>query len=282
MTEGSHASEIAGQARTALRGATRASLAFARARPVAAAALATALVSLIALLFPALDIAVASLFWRRGVGFPAEHLAPLVTLRLTGMAVTRMAVVVLVLLGLAKLLLPMLARGLSSRKLLFLALSLTLGPGLLVNGLLKAFWGRPRPWQITDFGGPFEFYPAWMPGGACPGNCSFPSGEASSAIWLIALAFVVPPACRRATVVAALAWTAVISLNRMAFGGHFLFDVLIAWGLVLTIVLACRALVLERIGPVTEARIDAALATAGERLLGLLRAPGRWLDRARD
>lgn len=275
MVDGSPATEIGQRFWARARALTER----ARARPVTTAALATAAVSVVAVAVPGLDLWVAGLFHGAGGGFPASRMPALIELRLAGMAVTRIVVALLVLALLGKLFVPMLMRGVSSRKVLFLATSLALGPGLLVNAILKEFWGRPRPWQVTDFGGTMDFFPAWVPGGACPSNCSFPSGEASSAMWLIALAFVVPPAWRRATLALAVAWALVISLNRMAFGGHFFFDVLIAWGLMVTVVLALRTVILERIGPTTEARIDDGLARAGERLLAAMRAPAAWLDR---
>ncbi|MDK9698501.1 MAG: phosphatase PAP2 family protein, partial [Siculibacillus sp.] len=182
---------------------------------------------------------------------------------------------------LAKLFVPMLARAIPMRRLLFLATSMALGPGIVVNSILKEFWGRPRPRQITDFGGAMEFYPAWIPGGACPSNCSFPSGEASSAMWLVAFVFVVPERWRKPALAIALAWAAVISFNRMAFGAHFLSDVLIGWGLVATIVLACRRFFLEMIGPRTESRIDEGLGRVGERILAAARAPFGGSDRRR-
>lgn len=264
------------RARRTIEAMTRAGrvlAATARTRPAIAAAVATAVVSGVALLAPRLDIAVAALFFHGADGFPAERNGFLLDLRAAGMGVTRVVVAGLVAVALAKLVLPMLARAISSRKLLFLATSMALGPGILVNSILKEFWGRPRPRQIVEFGGTMEFFPAWVPGGACATNCSFPSGEASSAMWLIAFAFVVPERWRRAAIVAVLAWAAAISLNRMAFGAHFLSDVVIGWGLMVTLVLACRRLFLERIGPMTEARIDAGLGRVGEKLLEWSRRP---------
>ncbi len=258
--------------------ATAAARGFARAHPLRSTLAATGFVSVLALTFPRFDVAVAALFFA-GDRFPAEKVAVLVDFRLAGMAVTRIVVVSLILAWLGKLFVPMLSRALSTRKLMFLSASMALGPGILVNSILKAFWGRPRPWQIADLGGSMTFFPAWVPGGACVSNCSFPSGEASSAMWLMAFAFVVPERWRRATVITVIAWTLAISLNRMAFGGHFLSDVMIAWGLVAAVVLGCRAVFLERIGPRTEARIDEALAWAGERVLRGMRAPATWLGR---
>lgn len=259
--------------------AAGAARAFARAHPLRVTLAATGFASVLALTFPRFDVAVASLFFSGG-RFPAEKVAVLVDLRLAGMAVTRIVVVALVLGWLGKLFVPMLSRGLSTRGLMFLSASMALGPGILVNSILKEFWGRPRPWQITDFGGSMSFFPAWVPGGACASNCSFPSGEASSAMWLIALALVAPARWRRATTIAVAGWTLAISLNRMAFGGHFLSDVVIGWGLTATVVFGCGWFFLDRIGPRTEARVDDALARAGERVLRGMRAPAVWFGRA--
>ncbi len=210
---------------------------------------ATIVVSVVAVAFPAIDIAVSGFFHRPGVEplteFPLERHRLLGPLRQVGLGVTRWVIIALALLGLGKALLPLLARLVPSRPLLFLAVSLTVGPGLIVNSLFKEWWGRPRPQDVTLFGGPDGFMPAWIPGGACPTNCSFPSGEASSSMWLIALVFVVPVAWRRATLVAALVFAAIISANRVAFGGHFFSDVLIGWGMTATTVLVCRHWILE-------------------------------------
>ena len=56
---------------------------------------------------------------------------------------------------------------------------------LLVNGLLKAYSGRPRPVDATLFGGDLGFVPAGDFSGACMANCSFVSGEAAAAGWLL-------------------------------------------------------------------------------------------------
>lgn len=239
--------------------------------PIAAALALTALVSGLALLFPGLDIAVAGLFHAPGVAidtqFPAENVVFLQDLRQAGMGVTRWATILIGLAFLAKILAPLLARLIPTRELLFLATTLAIGPGLLVNAFLKEVWGRPRPSETTLFGGPWTFLPAWIPGGQCPTNCSFPSGEASGAAWLLALVFVVPPSWRRATLAVVLAWMAAISLNRMAFGSHFLSDVVIGWCLMLVVVLALRELVLFSAPERLITAVDAGLARIGAALL---------------
>ena len=60
---------------------------------------------------------------------------------------------------------------------IFLAVSLLLAPGLLVNVVLKEVSARPRPNQVENFGGSAEFRPWFRFDGACRSNCSFVSGE---------------------------------------------------------------------------------------------------------
>ncbi|MCB1149464.1 MAG: hypothetical protein KDK48_04800, partial [Chlamydiia bacterium] len=44
-----------------------------------------------------------------------------------------------------------------------LALTLALGPGLLVNVVLKPNWGRPRPRHVIELGGEAKFRPFYSP-----------------------------------------------------------------------------------------------------------------------
>jgi len=111
---------------------------------------------------------------------------------------------------------------------LFLLLSLALGPGLLVNYVLKDHWGRPRPASITQFGGPYDYRPPVLPGGPCPKNCAFPSGHASLGFWLVAPALLTPQRWRRRAVGAALLCGGLVGFIRIAEGGHFLSDVMYA------------------------------------------------------
>jgi membrane-associated PAP2 superfamily phosphatase len=110
----------------------------------------------------------------------------------------------------------------------FLLGSLLLGPGLIVNVLLKPEWARPRPADVIDLGGKLHFVPWWNPFGDCDGNCSFVSGETSLAFWMLAFAIVLPQRYRLAAIVAALANCLILGAGRIAVGGHFTSDVLLA------------------------------------------------------
>lgn len=188
-------------------------------------------------LFPQIDIAVSGLFHDPAQGFAASHMPGLKQLRKSS------TWVMAVLLGLALWRLCRACRGAAGARLgvmrpaLCVLAGLALGPGLLVNAVLKEWWGRPRPIQVDLFGGDAPFAAAWRITDACASNCSFVSGEASSAAWMAGAVLILAPG--RILLASGVAlYGAALSLNRLAFGGHFLSDILLAWamtGLVLAI-----------------------------------------------
>jgi lipid A 4'-phosphatase len=116
----------------------------------------------------------------------------------------------------------------SGRTAAFLLGSLIVGPGLITNALLKPHWGRPRPDESILFKGNLEFVPWWNPFGSCDSNCSFVSGEVSSACWLLAWAVILPERYRIPAVIVVSLHALAIGVTRMALGGHFPSDVLFA------------------------------------------------------
>ncbi|ORE94006.1 phosphatase PAP2 family protein [Aurantimonas sp. 22II-16-19i] len=178
--------------------------------------------------FPQVDLVVSRWFYSSGDGFGLSGNPTLQWLR--GSSPWVLAGVVLVLL--ARILRDAI-RGASTwprlRKPIWLLSGLALGPGLVVNGLLKEFWGRPRPVQVDVFGGDAVYQSVWVVSNWCDRNCSFVSGEASSSAWLVAAALVTPPPVRLAATATALLYAGSLSLNRIVFGGHFLSDVILAW-----------------------------------------------------
>jgi len=108
----------------------------------------------------------------------------------------------------------------------YVLLVLAIGPGLVVNAVLKDHWGRARPSQITEFGGAQAFTPAPLPANACDRNCSFVSGHAAVGFGLIAYSFLAADLRRRRTIAASgIAIGGLIGLARMAQGAHFLSDI---------------------------------------------------------
>jgi len=109
---------------------------------------------------------------------------------------------------------------------LFVLLCVILGPGLIVNGILKDHWGRPRPRQIVEFGGRLEYAPPLLPAGT-PGK-SFPCGHCSvgylyaTGWWLWRRS---RPRWAAASLAAGSILGTLLGIGRMAAGGHFLSDV---------------------------------------------------------
>jgi membrane-associated phospholipid phosphatase len=116
----------------------------------------------------------------------------------------------------------------SGRATVFLIATMVLAPGLLVNVLLKDHWGRPRPIDVTQFGGNQNFVAWWDPRGNCSSNCSFVSGDVAGAVWTIAPAALAPPHWRALAYAAALALGVGMGTIRVMAGAHFPSDVIFA------------------------------------------------------
>ena len=198
-------------------------------RCIAALLALLALALTIFVLFPNLDIATSRLF-SDGTGFPIAQSAAIEALRrILYAAEDLMAVATLAALVLAwHRKAPVLNQ--TARDWLFQLLIFVLGPGLLVNGILKPLWGRVRPYRITEFGGPDPFTPVWSLSQQCLKNCSFPSGEMAGAMALTITLLMILHANRRANLyrlgqAAILSLPLVTAWQRIAAGRHFLSDV---------------------------------------------------------
>lgn len=211
--------------------------------------LALILVSLSFAIFPTLDLRVSGLFVGDQGGFPLTQWESLKVLRLASNILT----IVIIATALGTILLALLVRrplflAFRPSGALFILLSYALGPGLLVNAWLKQSLGRARPRDIEAFGGNLDFTAAWQLTDQCVRNCSFTSGEAASAMAMMSVVFVIPKRWRRPAAVLLGLLVVAFSVNRIAFGGHFLSDVLLSWLLVLLIMFALDRLLL-RPGP---------------------------------
>jgi len=177
--------------------------------------------------FPQIDLAIAGLFYDPLDGFYL-HENPFVRLVYNGVPwITRTVVVGLVLLLLAAWSIwrrhEKFVR--QRRAALYLLLVMIIGPGLLVNTVLKDHWGRARPSQVEAFGGSQQFTRAAIPADQCEKNCSFVSGHASVGFFFLAFAFIWPR--RRVLWLAAGTTLGLgIGLVRIMQGGHFFSDVI--------------------------------------------------------
>lgn len=121
-----------------------------------------------------------------------------------------------------------------------LIFTMVVGPGLVVNLLLKDHTGRPRPREITEFGGAENFICVCEKGPTNEGK-SFPCGHCSMGFYL-AIPYLFLRNRKKTLAYAVLAlgvgYGVVIGIARMMAGGHFASDVLwaglIVWLIALT------------------------------------------------
>jgi lipid A 4'-phosphatase len=215
------------------------------ADPIMQAALFILAVSLVFLAYPGIDIWFSTLFYHPDVGFPMNRLGAFVALRSLTEILLISAVIILIAAVVIKLLRPTRPTPIRPCDIVFLLTTLALGPGLIVNAFFKEFWGRPRPSTVDLFGGEAPFVGIWQISDSCASNCSFVSGEAAAAMWLVAVAIVAPGRWRKPALILAVVLAVLLSLNRIAFGRHFLSDVLLAWGLTLLVVAVIHRIVVE-------------------------------------
>ncbi len=106
---------------------------------------------------------------------------------------------------------------------LYIFLLIILGPALLINGLLKENWGRPRPREIAALGGSLPYQPPLQISGH--GRKSFVCGHCGSAFVFFGCYFL---AHRRRSwiLLSVLGFGFLMGWVRMAAGAHFLSDIL--------------------------------------------------------
>ena len=129
---------------------------------------------------------------------------------------------------------------------LAMVLSLVLGAGIIVNLGFKNIWGRPRPKQLTEFGGTQDYRPFWQPKfGSVNGDHqkSFPSGHAAIGFYYLTLILVGRRYKSRLLTNSGVAltsfWGSGLMVTRVVQGAHFVSDVvtspLIMWSVALCV-----------------------------------------------
>lgn len=118
---------------------------------------------------------------------------------------------------------------------LFLVLMLVIGPGIIVNTVFKANWGRPRPREIIEYSGSETYLPVWEKGVSGIGQ-SFPSGHAAIGYYLMAPFFVFYAMGKKRQAYfflwGGLIYGTLMGLGRVIQGAHFASDVLWSAGFV--------------------------------------------------
>lgn len=188
-----------------------------------------------------LDLKVAQFFFTPGMGFTYSQY-PLVLASYKWTPVVGRAVLVALLLGV--LLKPLMAslfrRGCASwasperlarlDRMAMIALTCAmLGPGLVIEGGFKQALCRPRPAQVTTFGGDQAFQAVPKLRGHAEPHRSFVSSHAAAGFWLMSLGVTAGATWRRRWLAIGVVAGAAIGLGRILQGGHFLTDIIFAF-----------------------------------------------------
>jgi lipid A 4'-phosphatase len=198
--------------------------------------------------FPGIDLAVSSVFAKGSTGFPWAEGAP-AALNVFFRSAGELTVLLLALWCIWGGLSGVLHR-IDLRAWGFALLTVVIANGAIVSSLLKAYVGRARPANITEFGGTAAFSPAWQVTDQCARNCSFSSGEVAMAASLAIAAVVLlwphlPSArARNKALTVASAYVGIVALLRIGLGRHFLsdavFSVLVSGAVALVLYRALR------------------------------------------
>ncbi len=189
----------------------------------------------IALLLPRIDLALSQAFYDSSAGFTWARSGAFEFIRALGPDIIIGSLVLCIALYLMSLLSSRWIWRITPKRIVYLGLTLLIGPGLIVETLLKPHWGRARPREVSAFGGAMEYTPAWQPANQCDGNCSFVSGHAAVAFWLTAYAFILPPRWRAPMICLGIVLGFAMGFVRVAQGAHFISDVATAGFLVLLV-----------------------------------------------
>lgn len=187
--------------------------------------------SMFVVLFPAVDLAVARLAFN-GTAFPYD--AWWVKLQQGALS----GLIGAVLLAVVAVYAWNRLRGrkvmkIDGHKVAYLFAVLIIGAGLIVNLGLKDNFGRARPRDIAEFGGPMHFTPAYTISQECTVNCSFSSGDSAAGFFALAVAMVLGR--RRGLYIAAGTVGATISVLRIAAGAHFFSDTVVSFFVMLIV-----------------------------------------------
>jgi len=205
-------------------------------------------------IWPGLDLWISGLFFASKTGFDGFASGIWNQMRLAIWRVSEIVLALSILAYLAQRIAPFpllrATRHLSG----FAAALYLLGPGLLVDVLLKPLWGRARPAQVTDFGGSLAFSPPHVLSHQCTSNCSFVAGEMAGAVALAVVLFLVVDRMKGRITLSQqriaqgliLLVPLFVGVQRIAAGRHFLSDVLLSTIFVLLCAVLLKVLILQR------------------------------------
>lgn len=187
-----------------------------------------ATLAVVARIYSNLDIYITNLFYRDNSFYLAGNKFGLIIYEgayvLTVLLIIFLAVMLIINIITGKKILH-----LTRKAIIFISLSFILAPGIVVNGILKEHVGRPRPAEITVFGGQKNFQPPFKISKECETNCSFVSGHASFAFAFMVFGLLFKGVRRKIALSAGFLFGSIVGFVRIFQGRHFFYDVVFAF-----------------------------------------------------
>ncbi|USO01360.1 MAG: phosphatase PAP2 family protein [Alphaproteobacteria bacterium] len=128
---------------------------------------------------------------------------------------------------------------------LYFCVSYAAIPGVWINLLLKDQWGRPRPSQTIIFGGDYPFSAAYVITGLSKQYGSFVSGHVALAMFVMAVGVFLDRSREPLWICGGVVYALVMSVVRIAEGGHYLSDVFLGGSMTFLGVLLAKRLYLR-------------------------------------
>lgn len=117
--------------------------------------------------------------------------------------------------------------------------SLTVWFSLEINGALKDFWGRVRPYELSASQNDFT---SWLHPNGVNGHKSFPSGHTMAGTLCIVFSWFAVGAVRKRLWLFGVVYGGLMGLSRVIIGAHFLSDVVFSYFLTALFIYIVRSL----------------------------------------
>lgn len=204
--------------------------------------------------WPQIDLSTSALFYRPDGGFYLEFDPWLRGIYLFVTRATRVALVIMLAVFILQLISRMadwrfgqekLFRRMTPYALLYLLMVLAIGPGAGIHYAIKEGFERPRPREVTEFGGKRTYLPAFTVG--VEEGKSFVSGHAAMGFYLAAFAMLARGRWRIILYSLAVVTGCGIGAVRVMQGGHFVSDIVFSGIFTLLVVHGCYGIFRSRL-----------------------------------
>lgn len=186
--------------------------------------------------FPYIDIVISNIFYDQVRGFYLSDTLAAMTVYNAVNYVTLAMIISYSSIIIADIILKKNLFGIRTKFIAFLLITLIIGPGIIVNAVLKENVGRPRPDAVIEFGGDDTFVGPFTISNACDSNCSFTSGHAALGFYFMAFGFAAVGTMRKRLISLGFLIGVIVSLTRIVQGRHFFSDTLFSFFFVWTVI----------------------------------------------